>query len=68
MKCYLHFYFDFNSKSNQRTNRSGSYYCIYDWETESVFDYVYVPTDDGSQSLLYQCKNKDNNLEYFSID
>lgn len=59
---------DFNSKSNQITYSRGSYYCIYDWETESVFDYVYVPTDDGSQSFLYQCKNKDNNLEYFSID
>lgn len=38
---------EFNKKDSDRTTtqQRGSYYIIYDWETESVFDYVYVPGD-----------------------
>lgn len=41
---------EFNKKDSDwtTTQQRGSYYVIYDWETESVFDYVYVPGDNSS--------------------
>lgn len=65
------FKFDARLKFNPRdiSRDRGSYYFIYDWENELIYDYVYSPKDDSfSQALMFQCKNKDNNLEYFVFD
>ena len=53
---------NFNSRAITKT--MGSYYFIYDWETDTVFDYVYSPKDDTSGDLLIQFKNENGNLEY----
>ena len=60
------FRFDANLNFNSRaiTKTLGSYYFIYDWETDTVFDYVYSPKDDTSGDLLIQFKNENGNLEY----
>lgn len=60
------FRFDANLNFNSRaiTRTLGSYYFIYDWETDTVFDYVYSPKDDTSGDLLIQYKNENGNLEY----
>ena len=65
------FKFDARLKFNPRdiSRNRGSFYVIYDWENELIYDYVYSPKDDSiSQALMFQCKNKDNNLEYFVFD
>ena len=65
------FKFDARLKFNPRdiSRNRGSFYIIYDWENELIYDYVYSPKDDSfSQALMFQCKNKDNNLEYFVFD
>ena len=65
------FKFDARLKFNPRdiSRDRGSYYFVYDWENELIYDYVYSPKDDSFfQDLMFQCKNKDNNLEYFVFD
>ena len=57
---------NFNSRVISRDR--GSYYFIYDWENDEIFDYVYSPKDNTYKNFLLQCKTEDNNLEYFLID
>lgn len=62
---------EFNKKDSDRTTtqQRGSYYVIYDWETESVFDYVYVPGDNSSGYVgrtLDMRKTKNGDYVYLS--
>lgn len=66
----LNTYLDFLAeKDNGRVyeRRRGAYYVIYDWETESVFDFVYVPSDNSNLNYsLPQRKTNDGNLVYIN--
>lgn len=62
---------EFNKKDTDRTTtqQRGSYYIIYDWETESVFDYVYVPGDNSNGYIgktLDMRKTKNGDYVYLS--
>lgn len=60
---------DFTSlDKNTITRTRGSYYFIYDWESESIFDFVYVPTDDYSQDYLCPYKDDEDHYYYFSFN
>ena len=56
----------FNSRVISRDR--GSFYFIYDWETNTVFDYVYSPKDDSYENFLFRCRNSENNIEYIGFD
>ena len=64
----LNTYLDFLAeKDNGRVykRRRGAYYVIYDWETESVFDFVYVPSDNSNLNYsLPQRKTNDGSYVY----
>ena len=66
----LNTYLDFLAeKDNGRVyeRRRGAYYVIYDWETESVFDFVYVPSDNSNLNYsLPQRKTNDGSYVYIN--
>lgn len=66
----LNTYLDFLAeKDNGRVyeRRRGAYYVIYDWETESVFDFVYVPSDNSILNYsLPQRKTNDGSYVYIN--
>lgn len=66
----LNTYLDFLAeKENGRVyeRRRGAYYVIYDWETESVFDFVYVPSDNSNLNYsLPQRKTNDGSYVYIN--
>ncbi|MBQ8777498.1 MAG: hypothetical protein IJZ71_08455 [Treponema sp.] len=66
----LNTYLDFLAeKDNGRVyeRRRGAYYVIYDWETESVFDFVYVPSDNSNLNYsLPQRKTNDGSCVYIN--
>lgn len=66
----LNTYLDFLAeKDNGRVyeRRRGAYYVIYDWETESVFDFVYVPSDNSNLNyFLLQRKTNDGSYVYIN--
>lgn len=57
---------NFNSRVISRDR--GSFYFIYDWENDEIFDYVYSPKDDSYENFLFRCRNDENNLEYIGFD
>lgn len=66
LNTYLNFLAE---KDNGRVyeRRRGAYYVIYDWETESVFDFVYVPSDNSNLNYsLPQRKTNDGSYVYIN--
>lgn len=58
-----------NGSDNSVSRRKGSYYFIYDEESKSLFDYLYVPYDNGieASTLLKIGKNNKGESVFFEV-
>lgn len=58
-----------NFKPGPISRKNGSFYVIYDWQNNTIYDYVYSANDNcDSQIFLVPSINSNNNLEYFTFD